>query len=374
MAIEQIDSLTPREREILSLIAEGDSLSDIARKLHRSLKTIETHRLSLGRKLNATNRVELARIAIASGLVSIGSEPISPPGDGSKFGAERELNWLSAISEAVNQVSGRRYIDRLCVALTQVLGVRFAAVCMIDPDSRTSGKLTVAYSERGNTGQPFTCDPANKPAQTVLEQGVCRVTSGIAKLYPHDARLIEHGIESFMGIRLDDDRGISAGILAIWDDKPMQEADTLERILRFFASRTIAELESAYKAEQMIQLQRQIEQQSPTPSDLPGQDHAGSNKVNELLKIRQSLDSLAGTRFLSALTDTLCESLGVSHAGVCVQEMIEDRPGFFTISLSEHGVQAEFTRYLLEHSPCEITIANGSYCLSGGRKRAFSQG
>lgn len=71
---EAIDSLTPREREILVLIGEGDSLPEIAQKLSRSLKTIESHRLSLGRKLNVSNRVELAKIAIRAGLVSIAED------------------------------------------------------------------------------------------------------------------------------------------------------------------------------------------------------------------------------------------------------------------------------------------------------------
>ncbi|GJQ30384.1 MAG: hypothetical protein HBSAPP03_22680 [Phycisphaerae bacterium] len=62
--------LTNREMEILKLIGLGLSSAAIAKRLDRSVKTVEWHRVSLGDKLNITNRVELARIAIGAGLVS----------------------------------------------------------------------------------------------------------------------------------------------------------------------------------------------------------------------------------------------------------------------------------------------------------------
>ena len=63
-----LDKLSERELEVLRFIGEGLSTSAIATELHRSVKTVEWHRLSLGRKLQVSNRVELARISIAAGL------------------------------------------------------------------------------------------------------------------------------------------------------------------------------------------------------------------------------------------------------------------------------------------------------------------
>lgn len=62
--------LSEREMEVLKLIAKGYTTAQVAKALHRSVKTIEWHRVSLGSKLGVTNRVELARIAIRAGLVS----------------------------------------------------------------------------------------------------------------------------------------------------------------------------------------------------------------------------------------------------------------------------------------------------------------
>ena len=64
--------LTEREFEVLAFIGEGLSTAEIAQRLHRSVKTVEWHRRLLGSKLEATNRVELARIAIRAGLTHLG--------------------------------------------------------------------------------------------------------------------------------------------------------------------------------------------------------------------------------------------------------------------------------------------------------------
>ena len=64
-----IGSLTTRELQILRLIGEGLTTAQIAARLFRSAKTIEWHRMVIGRKLGAKHRAELARIAISAGLV-----------------------------------------------------------------------------------------------------------------------------------------------------------------------------------------------------------------------------------------------------------------------------------------------------------------
>jgi DNA-binding NarL/FixJ family response regulator len=61
--------LTPREVEILKLVAEGHSSKDIAEILVISVKTVERHRANLLQKLGMRDRLELTRYAIRSGLI-----------------------------------------------------------------------------------------------------------------------------------------------------------------------------------------------------------------------------------------------------------------------------------------------------------------
>ncbi len=62
--------LTPRQREILQLIAEGNSTKEIASKLIVSVKTVETHRIQLMNRIAIHDVAGLVRYAIRMGMVS----------------------------------------------------------------------------------------------------------------------------------------------------------------------------------------------------------------------------------------------------------------------------------------------------------------
>ncbi|MGE5553540.1 MAG: helix-turn-helix domain-containing protein [Betaproteobacteria bacterium] len=63
-------SLTPREREILTLIAKGHSNREIARLLYVSESTVKNHISSVYKKVGVTGRSRLVLLAIQNGLVS----------------------------------------------------------------------------------------------------------------------------------------------------------------------------------------------------------------------------------------------------------------------------------------------------------------
>ena len=63
--------LTPRQREVLTLIAEGYSTKDIARTLGISVKTVETHRAQLMERLGIHDVASLVRYAIRTGIVKL---------------------------------------------------------------------------------------------------------------------------------------------------------------------------------------------------------------------------------------------------------------------------------------------------------------
>ena len=66
---EGFDPLTPREQEVLKLIAEAHPSKTIAQMLSISIKTVERHRANILEKLGMRDRVELTRYAIRRGLV-----------------------------------------------------------------------------------------------------------------------------------------------------------------------------------------------------------------------------------------------------------------------------------------------------------------
>jgi DNA-binding NarL/FixJ family response regulator len=68
-ADEELETLTPREREVLQLIARGYLYKEIAARLHLSVKTVEAHVSSVLRKLQLSTRHELTRWAQERRLV-----------------------------------------------------------------------------------------------------------------------------------------------------------------------------------------------------------------------------------------------------------------------------------------------------------------
>ena len=67
---DALDVLTPRQRQILQMIAEGSGTREIADRLHVSVKTVEAHRAQIMDRLGIHDVAGLVRFAIRAGLVS----------------------------------------------------------------------------------------------------------------------------------------------------------------------------------------------------------------------------------------------------------------------------------------------------------------
>lgn len=68
------DSLSPREREVLQLVAEGYTNQEVADRLVVSIKTVEAHKAHIMAKLKAQNRTDLIKYAIRQGIISLGDD------------------------------------------------------------------------------------------------------------------------------------------------------------------------------------------------------------------------------------------------------------------------------------------------------------
>jgi two-component system response regulator NreC len=68
---DTLDLLTPREREVLQLLAEGLSNQEIADQLSISVKTVETHRGNMMKKLSVESKTELVKYALRKGWASL---------------------------------------------------------------------------------------------------------------------------------------------------------------------------------------------------------------------------------------------------------------------------------------------------------------
>jgi DNA-binding NarL/FixJ family response regulator len=68
-ALDPYDTLTDREREVFHLAIEGFSNAEIAKKLFISLRTAETHRANMMRKLSLRTKIDLIKYALKRGII-----------------------------------------------------------------------------------------------------------------------------------------------------------------------------------------------------------------------------------------------------------------------------------------------------------------
>jgi DNA-binding NarL/FixJ family response regulator len=69
----RLETLTNREREVLKMLAEGNSVKEIAAIFDLSVKTVEAHKFNLMRKLDLHNKAQLVQYAIQKRVISIAS-------------------------------------------------------------------------------------------------------------------------------------------------------------------------------------------------------------------------------------------------------------------------------------------------------------
>jgi DNA-binding NarL/FixJ family response regulator len=65
------DRLSPREREVLKLLAEGLSVKEVATRLNLSVKTVDVHKTNLMKKIDVHDRTELIKYAIRQKLIAV---------------------------------------------------------------------------------------------------------------------------------------------------------------------------------------------------------------------------------------------------------------------------------------------------------------
>lgn len=303
MQAPNLDSLSPREREVLILIAEGKSLMQIAQTLHRSLKTVESHRLSLGRKLSVSNRVELARIAIANGLVTLTTTPQgeqAAASSGADASAEQDPlaeRWEDAISDRLSDRAGPDYINELACALCDIVDVAHAGICI--PDEEEDGRRvfrSLACSVKGQIADQYSYDITNTPCHHALEQGECHVLEAAAQRFNQDPFLAEVNAESYAGVRLRNRQGEAVGVLWLVDTKPIEHAEPVRQLLLRFAPRAAAVVTEIHRTRQALRLCEQRGEQLRVAN-------------LELRKKNQQLDQIA--EYYSGLAERMSDGLVV---------------------------------------------------------------
>lgn len=306
METNRLNELTVREHEILIKVAEGKSLLDIAHELQRSLKTIESHRLSLGRKLKVSNRVELTKIAIEHGLITVKTPASSevaatlPARKGPIHDDPRAQQYEHAIADRLYDKAGSVYINELSCALCDVLGFAYAGVCVHEPGGDGQAIIrSLAHSDHGRIADQFFYSLEGTPCAAAIEDGAIHLQSKARLSYPRDKILAELMAEAYYGVALKSLEGGSIGVLWLIDTKPCEHHETTKKLLDYYSVRVspvVTELEKARSALMLCETRGER---------LSGLNHKLRQKNDEL-------DQLAG--YYAGIAERMSDGLVVLSA------------------------------------------------------------
>lgn len=228
------------------MIGRGFSVPKIAEKLFRSQKTIETHRQSLGRKLGASNRVELARIAIQVGLAPLDIDPALAPENredprallrSDPHAAEAVFRIESGCSELVDVAYARALVRRLC----ETLNTNGAAVFVYDEDRNIY--RSVAMWANSTWAESVFLDVAGTPCERTLADGFYCCEGKVVQEWGAGVERAGTPMESYMGLRLDGPTSREVlGCLTVFHDQPTAFNPVTETVLRVCGVRAAAEL------------------------------------------------------------------------------------------------------------------------------------
>ncbi len=163
--------------------------------------------------------------------------------------AEEALKYMI---EGTSASVGEDFLRSMVGNLATTLGCKCILVAELVPGQKRLRTLIV-WSD-GEIVPSFEYDLAGTPCENVLGKETCSYGSNVQKEFPDDTLLSEMGAESYLGTPLFDSSGRPLGLLAVIDDKPMNEAvaDIGRTLTEILAARVTAEIERV-KAQAALQ-------------------------------------------------------------------------------------------------------------------------
>lgn len=149
--------LSQREREVLGLVVKGCRSRDIARELCISIKTVETHRNHINRKLGCASAADLTRFAAENGLLrSSPGETAAPSEQTIVLFVDDDPSWRA---ELLRTLASQGYqcgqAATATLAMAELRGAPAPSVLVIEPRTGTAGVRAVASLPETEAGRWF---------------------------------------------------------------------------------------------------------------------------------------------------------------------------------------------------------------------------
>jgi PAS domain S-box-containing protein len=149
---------------------------------------------------------------------------------------------LQAVAQGVSAATGEVFFQSLVQQLVATLDVEYAFVGKLVGEAAEKVE-TVAVCTQGKIVANFGYQLAQTPCQNVINNEVFYYSHEVATQFPQDPRLVEMGVQSYLGAPLLNASQQPLGLLVVMDCKPLSDASLAKTLLKIFATRAAAELE-----------------------------------------------------------------------------------------------------------------------------------
>ena len=146
---------------------------------------------------------------------------------------------LQNLIEGTAATTGQDFFPALVTHLAEALHVSYAFV-----GEKVGNQMrTAAFWSNGILQPSSFYEPENTPCQKILQNGRFYCKHSVQEQFPGNSSLVKMGVESYLGLGLQNTNGDIIGTLCIFDQQPIQDPQRAEQILHVFAARATAELE-----------------------------------------------------------------------------------------------------------------------------------
>lgn len=167
--------------------------------------------------------------------------------------SERQFveNAIKTISMAVSTETGHVFFNQLAIHLARLLNKQHVFIGLKKVVDKQAVIETLAVAVDGELVENLTFPLVESPSERVLQHGNYAVPRQLLREFPSNSILRDLGSQSFVGAAMVDVDGNAIGLIAVLDNKPMDQVKQMQEIVNIFVSRASTELHRL-EAEQKI--------------------------------------------------------------------------------------------------------------------------